>query len=457
MMSYSPFLGDGDFMSKSIQRVSLAFLFAFGLLALAIGRWSIASPDLIARDDNPRRVFVEQQIQRGAIVDRADRVLAETIPASGTLTRHYPQPEAAPAIGYSSINYGQSGVEEALDVILRGPYSFTDQLLHRPRVGRAVRVTIDAQWQSDLAARMKQPGAAIVMSIPDGAVRAMVSRPSFDPNTLDENWKSLSTDPSSPLLNRATQGLYQPGTIFQTLLLADAIEQGKVALTQAVSRPDQPVALNELVIECAHSGPMQTLAEAYANACPGPFADLGVTLGESELISMTQRWRLDTPPSLEIRTTAAPTLTIPLSTTEALNAFATGQGQLTVSPLQMALVAATIGDYGVMPSPFLVQDVQSIDGQWMPYHTGDTENLPRRIISPLTARSILAAMRSQDNASGHGGVAFSGDKQLSWFIGLAPSDQPKYAIVVLIETPTGNAATEAEDIGRSVLEELLRG
>jgi cell division protein FtsI/penicillin-binding protein 2 len=91
----------------------------------------------------------------------------------------------------------------------------------------------------------------------------------------------------------------------------------------------------------------------------------------------------------------------------------------------------------------------------MPYHTGDAAALPQRIISASTARSILAAMRSQDNVSGHGGAAFSGDKQLSWFIGLAPSDQPKYAMAVLIETPTGNAATEAEDIGRSLLEELL--
>jgi peptidoglycan glycosyltransferase len=439
-----------------MQRVSLAFLLAFGLLALAIGRWSIASPGLIARDDNPRRVFVEQRIQRGAIVDRSDRVLAETIPISGTLARHYPQPEAAPLIGYTSINYGQAGVEEALDEVLRGPYGFVDQLLHRPQRGRGVRVTIDSQIQRDLAQRMRQAGAAIVLSIPDGSVLAMASQPSFDPNTLDENWKSLSTDPSSPLLNRVTQGLYQPGAIFQTLLLADAIEHGHVALSDTVTRPDQPIALDQLILECARSGPMQTLAEAYANACPKPFAELGATLGESELISITGRWHLDTPPSLEIRTSAAPTLTLPLSTTEALNAFATGQGPLTVSPLRMAMVAATIGNDGLMQVPFVVKDIQSIDGRWMPYHTGDTENLPQRIVSSHTARSILAAMRSQDNVSGHGGAAFSGDKQLSWFIGLAPSDQPKYAIAVLIETPQGNAATEAEEIGRGVLKELLQ-
>jgi peptidoglycan glycosyltransferase len=441
-------------MSRSIRRVAVALLVAFAALALMIGRWSMAS-DLIARDDNPRRIFVEQHIQRGAIVDRSNRILAETIPISGTLVRHYPQPAVAPAIGYTSINYGQAGVEEALDGVLRGSYGFVDQLLHRPRAGRDVRVTIDLALQTDLARRMTQPGAAIVLSIPDGAILAMASQPTFDPNVLDAQWKALSSDPTSPLLNRVTQGLYQPGAIFQTLVLADAIEHGQAALTETVSRPDDAVALDQVILDCARTGVMQTLADAYANACPKPFADLGATIGESELISITQQWHLDTPPLLEIRTTAAPTVTISLSTTVALNAYAAGQGQLTVSPLQMALVAATIGDNGFMPAPFLVQDVRSIDGQWVAY-SGHGTRTPQHILSASTARSILAAMRTSDRIAGHGGAAFSGDKQLSWFIGLAPNDRPQYAIAVLIETPLGNAATEAEAMGRAVLKTLMQ-
>lgn len=443
-------------MSKSIRRVSFALLIAFALLAIAIGRWSIAAPDLIERDDNPRRIFAELRIQRGSIVDRNDQVLAATIPISGAFTRYYPQPDAAPVTGYYSINYGRSGLEEALDDVLRGAHGFTDDLLHRAQVGRSVRTTLDLAAQQILAEHLQSPGAAIVVSIPDGAVLAMDSHPSFNPNTLDENWKALSTDPSSPLLNRATQGLYQPGAIFETLLLADALEANHVTLTQTVSRPDQPVALDNLVVECAHSGPMLTLADAYANACPAPFADLGVSLEESELISITQRWRLDQVPPIEIRAVAMPTLTLSLSTTEALEAFATGQSQLTVTPLQMALVAATIGSSGLMPRPFVVKDIQAINGQWVPYQPANEARTPQRIIADSTARSVLAAMRTQDNIAGHGGAAFSGNKQLSWFIGLAPSDQPRYAIAVLIETPQGNAATEAEDVGRGILKAVLQ-
>ncbi len=439
-------------MSKSLNRTAAAFLLAFLLLALALGRWSIASPDLVARDDNPRRVFAEQLIQRGSIFDRNDQVLAETVPHSDTLMRRYPFAAAAPVVGYNSINYGAAGVEEALDEVLRGPRDFLDQLLHHRQSGQGVRTTLDSHAQQILSDRLAQPGAAIVLSIPDGAIVALASRPSFDPNTLDQNWKTLSTDPAAPLLNRATQGLYQPGAIFQTIMLADTIERG-VPLTETLAQPDRPLTLDRLTLSCARSdAPPATLTDAYAQACPAPFADLATRLTSGDLISLTQKWKLDQPPRLEIRTSAAPTLTHELSTTLALQSFAAGQGQLTLSPLQMALVAATIGNKGFMPAVFVVKDVQLPDGTWQPY--ANSAQTPVPIVDPVTARAVLQAMRVQGSSAGHGGAAFSGNRQHAWFIGLAPADQPRYAIAVLLEDAAH--ATDAEDMGREVLEELLR-
>jgi penicillin-binding protein A len=437
-------------MSKSIQRISAAFLLAFFLLALALGRWSLVSADLTARDDNPRRVFAEQLILRGSIVDRSDLVLAETVPQSGTLVRRYPFIAAAPVVGYESINYGSAGVEEALDRVLRGPQVFLDQLLHHRQSGQSVRLTIDSNVQRLLTDRLTQPGAAVVLSLPDGAVLGLASNPSFDPNTLDENWKALSTDPAAPLLNRATQGLYQPGAIFQSVLLADAIERG-VMLTETLTQPDRPLTLDRVTLHCLPADrPIHTLADAYAYACPAPFADLAAQLGSTELLSLTQKWKLDQPPSLEIRTSAVPTLTFDLSTTLALQSFGAGQGELTVSPLRMALVAATLGNNGFMPNAFVVKDAQTPEGQWEPYLNNAAAPIP--IIDPTTARALLEALRQQGNTLGQGGAAFSGDRQHAWFIGLAPAEQPKYAIAVLLEDAQN--ATAAEDIGRAVLEEL---
>jgi len=439
-------------MSKSIQRIAAAFLLAFLLLALALGRWSLVSADLTARADNPRRIFSEQLIQRGSIVDRGDQVLAETVPQSGTLIRRYPFVAAAPVVGFDSINYGSAGIEEALDRVLRGPRDFRDQLLHQRQRGQSVRLTIDSTAQRLLTDRLTQPGAAVVVSIPDGAVLALASNPSFDPNTLDENWKVLSTDPAAPLLNRATQGLYQPGAIFESMLLADAIERGAIALTQTLTQPGRPLTLDQVTLHCLPAAQnIRTLADAYAYACPAPFADLAAQLSSTELLSLTQKWKLDQPPPLEIRTSAAPTLTFDLSTTLAVQSFGAGQGELTVSPLRMALVAATLGNNGFMPNAFVVKDVQTLDGQWVPYM--NSAGAPMPVIDPATARALLGALREKGNTLGQGGAAYSGDRQHAWFIGLAPAEQPKYAIAVLLED-TQNA-TDAEAIGRGVLDELM--
>jgi peptidoglycan glycosyltransferase len=204
----------------------------------------------------------------------------------------------------------------------------------------------------------------------------------------------------------------------------------------------------------AHADALPTTpAEAYAQACPAPFADLAAQLTSSDLISLTQKWKLDVPPALEIRTSAAPTVTRDLSTTLALQSYALGQGQLTISPLRMAQVAATIGNNGFMPAAYVVKDVQTSDGQWEPY--ASSAEAPTPIVDPAVAQAVLRAMRVQGNSAGHGGAAISGNRQHAWFIGLAPADQPKYAIAVLLEDAA--KAIDAEDIGRGVLAELIGG
>lgn len=441
-------------MSRSLRPIAAAFLLAFVALALLLGWWTTAAPGLSARDDNPRNVFAEQRIWRGAILDRAGQVLAQSAPLSGTFSRRYPLTDTSPTVGYYSINYGVAGLEEAFDAVLRGNADALDQLLHRPQTGRSIRATIDAELNSKLAARLTQPGALIVLSVPDGQILAAASFPAYDPNLLDADWKTLSADPAAPLLNRVTQGLYQPGAILQTVLLAEGLERRAITLTQARPQLAMPVSLDTLTLTCTYvTQPITTAAEAYTNACPTLFADFGVMLGETQLISITQQWGLTEPPPLEIRTAAAPTLTLALSTTAALQAYATGQGELTVTPLHMARVAVVIGSGGIMPAGQLVSEIQQSDGTWQ---AAKPIGASERLIGVSTARSVLAAMKTIDNVAGHGGAAYSGRKKLSWFIGLAPADAPRYAIAVLLEGPPANAASPAEDVGRAILQTLLR-
>jgi len=440
-------------MSRSLRPTAGAFLLAFAGLALLLGWWTVAAPGLSARDDNPRNVFAEQRIRRGAILDRAGQVLAESVPLSGTFSRRYPLTDTSPTVGYYSINYGVAGLEEAFDAVLRGNADSIDRLLHRPQTGRSIRATIDAELNAELTARLTEPGALVVLSVPDGQVLAATSFPAYDPNTLDADWKTLSADPTAPLLNRVTQGLYQPGAILQTVLLAEGLERQAITLTQAQPQLAAPVSLASLTLNCTHvTQPITTVVDAYADACPALFADFGVALGEAELISITQKWGLTEPPPLEIRTAAAPTLTLALSTTVALQAYAAGQGELTVTPLHMARVAVVIGSGGSMPAGRLVSEIEQPDGTW---REANSIGVSERLIGVSTARSVLAAMKTIDQVAGHGGAAYSGRKKLSWFIGLAPADAPRYAIAVLLEDPPANIAAPAEDLGRAVLQTLL--
>ncbi|MCS6846455.1 MAG: FtsW/RodA/SpoVE family cell cycle protein [Anaerolineae bacterium] len=232
------------------MRLSAGMLAA---LALGTGYWSIArGAELVARADNPRLVEAELATFRGAIFARDGTLLAysscagapqpltpcrerwelreaaESVPHRGATTRYerrYSLPEAAPAVGYYSQRYGVGGLEAFGDATLRGSRTWLDDFLHRPRIGGAITSTLDPNWQRRAAVALRASptltvarGAAIVMNWRTGEVLALASAPTFNPNRLEQDWDRLRTDPDAPLVNRATQGLYQPGMLLQWLI-----------------------------------------------------------------------------------------------------------------------------------------------------------------------------------------------------------------------------------------------
>ncbi len=239
------------------MRLSAALLAA---LALGTGYWSIVrGPELVARADNPRRVEAELATFRGAIYARDGVLLAYSScvgalqplarcdarrgsPSALRYERRYPLPEAAPAVGYYSQRYGVGGLEAFADAALRGSRTWLDDFLHRPRIGQAITTTLDAGWQRRAAAALRAGstlsvahGAAIVMNWRTGEVLALTSAPTFDPNRLEQDWERLRATPDAPLVNRATQGLYQPGLLLRWLIEARAPMTDRAVL----NRPDE--------------------------------------------------------------------------------------------------------------------------------------------------------------------------------------------------------------------------
>ncbi|MCX7681485.1 MAG: FtsW/RodA/SpoVE family cell cycle protein [Anaerolineae bacterium] len=426
---------------------------ALALLALVCGYWAVVRAEALrARADNPRRVLYEQRIIRGRILDRNGSVLAYMeADAHGRLVRRYPVPEAAPVVGYASLRHGTGGIEAALDAALRGEarrpawQAALDELLHRPPQGSDIQLTLDAALQALAQRSLKgRPGTAVILDVRTGEVLALASAPTFDPQRLDEEWERLRVDPAAPLINRATQGLYQPGAALQTVILATALEKQPAILSTSFPYADVPVYVDGVPLRCA-AQPKEpyTLATAYTAACPAPFAALGEAAGTTGLREAFDRWGLTVPPVLELPTAAA-SLEIANPRAEAI-----GQGSLLVSPLHVALVAATLANEGIMPSPHLVARVQKEPrGEWLEHHTAGEE---RRIITPDIARAIVRNWEYRENGIAHWGIALSGKGRPphAWFMGLTLAGGARYAVVVLLEHAT--RPEQVLEIGETLL------
>ncbi len=453
-------------MTGPIRKVSVGLLIAFTALAAVIGYWALVRhASLQARDDNPRLVEAEQRVPRGPIFDRHGVVLARSHPTEGGIQQRVYLTPTIPAVGYYSLKHGVGGIEASGDSMLRGLEGrssgdrFFDELLHRQPDGRGLLLTLDAGLYREILVRMEGQGdapgssegvesiaALVLIDVASGEILTMVSQPTYDPNTLDADWEQLESDPAAPLLNRATQGLYQPGGALQLAVLAAALETDTVALTMTVNAPTRPVIVNGLSLGCTYAPDDQTLVDAVAAACPAPVADLGEQLGAASLVAAFRLWGFDTPPALEI-----PTEADEIDVTDPRLA-AIGQETLTVTPLHLALVAATIGNGGIMPPAHLVLETEDANGDWQPVNP---PGQPVRVIGSDLAERLLDGLRLSDGGQvrGHGSLALAGSDRPShaWFLGWAPAQTPRYAVAVLLEHAGDAGLARAEQIGRDSL------
>lgn len=482
-------------MTTELNRVTRALLVAFALVALSIGYWVVIAADgLKNRDDNARNVIAEQRIVRGTIYDRKGEVLATTRTLeSGLAQRVYPHPEAVGATGYYSFKYGASGIEEAFDRVLRGGdgagwKTLIDEMLHRPQEGGDVRSTIDLDVQQAIVKAMgARGGAAVVAHVPSGRVLGMVSRPGYDPNTLDADWERLTVDAAtSPLLNRVTSGLYQPGGALQIVLLSAILgsysnldENAGFVLNTASAQAAEPVRVNGLELGCLPGTPDEplTLAEAYAYGCPGPFVAL-----LNGRVSPGQLWErfdvlglLRAPELARFRTVPAQTFTPlgPDTSADEYLAAATGQGALTVTPLHMLQVVAAVANQGNGIPLHIVDAVRAADKDgWTPVEIplynpailrSDVAEVVRLTMLQAAAQSpaVRAAQRGDLVLYGHAGVAYAGPDATpySWFLGFVDQTQgdemTAIAAVVVLEGEADPAV--AASVAGDALEAAVNG
>lgn len=465
-------------MERQIHRVGVFFLLSFVVLSAAAGYWQVwRGPALATAPGNPRVLEAERRALRGPIVDRTGQALVTSESGQRAATT----PVVAHATGYFSYRYGRTGIERARHGILSGldgvpPFAgLLRDVSGAPRRGGSVQLTIDRQLQAVADRALGDGrGAVVLIDIRTGAVLVALSKPYFDTARVDQLWPSLSQDEARPLYNRASQGLYVPGSTFKLVTAAAALDTGLLQPSTMVSDPTGETVIDGFRITDAERPPRPTFDFAHALAWSSNvvFAQVGVQLGEERLRDYAGRFgmgrqlpfELETSPTSISRTASSPTA--PMSRI-LLASTAFGQGELLMSPLQMALVGAAIARDGDVPQPYVVDQVRGPTGAVLVRTQPGTLG---RAISPRTAGQLremmaLAVEEGFSRAAAVPGVRIGGKTGTaqsvpglpdhSWFVGIAPVERPRLAIAVLKEFG-GWGSEEAAPAARQMLEQALQ-
>jgi len=449
-----------------------------------------------------RTIDLLNSITRGSIYDRSGRTLVhDQVLEDGTIQRIYNEPSLAHTIGYvSGIRTGISGLERSYNETLLGldrPDVQLNQILHQPITGSDLVLTIDSQVQGAAARALgERNGAILVLDGHSGAVLALASSPRFDPNRILEADYSAglladcgpdnpagSPGCPSPLLNRATQGLYTPGSTWKTVTLIAALDTGQVT-PQTVFDFGEPRRDSQgniyyvyevdggVIPDPNHREDRLVLPMAYARSANAAFARLGDEMPPEVFLDYAQRLGFSRPEpfSLEIDYSPAQLAAPPdevLGNNLLRAATAIGQGELLASPLSMAMVLLPVLNEGDMPLPYLVQGIYSPSGRLQ-------ENLPNRqvlrdLFKPETARQVREIMvEAVERGSGRqaaipGAVVGgkTGTAQLggaqephAWFIGYAERGDQAVIAAVLIEN-AGQGSSVATPIFAEVVSVAL--
>ncbi|GLP78598.1 D,D-transpeptidase PbpA [Mycobacterium antarcticum] len=489
-------------MNTSLRRISLAIM---GLIVLLLANATLTQvfrADGLRSDPRNQRVLLDEYSRQRGQISAGGQLLAYSTSTDGhfRFLRVYPNPQAyAPVTGFYSLLYSSTGLERAEDTILNGSDErlfgrrLADFFTGRDPRGGNVATTINPQVQQAAWEAMQKgcnggpcKGSVVALEPSTGKILGMVSSPSYDPNLLashdgnvqSEAWQQLRDDPESPLVNRAISETYPPGSTFKVITTAAALANGATADSQVTAAariplPDSTATLENYGGSSCGNGPTTTLRVAFAKSCNTAFVDLGIRTGADALRSTAQAFGIDgAPPPIPLQVAASSIG--PIDDKAALGMSSIGQKDVALTPLQNAMIAATVANGGVTMQPYLVDGLKGPD---LGNISSTSPRELRRAVSPQVASTLTDLMIDAEQVTQQTG-AISGVQIASktgtaehgsdprntpphaWYIAFAPAKAPKVAIAVLVEnggdrlSATGGAL--AAPIGRATIAAALR-
>jgi peptidoglycan glycosyltransferase len=458
-------------VNRPIRHVATAALALFGLLFLNVNYLQLVRAESLRNNPRNNRLLLDEYSRPRGDIIAGREALAESKETHDRLkfVRVYADGDDAlakafaPITGSYSLVFGATGIERAYNDTLTGNDDrlfvdrVSDLLTGRTPQGGSVVLTIDPDLQRLAAQQLgNRRGAVVALDPRTGAVLAMASSPSYDPNVLSSHDPAgiraanerLLKDTDRPLVNRAAEEVYPPGSTFKVITAAAALENGfhpdtKVDCASSIPLPLTRVRLRNFSGESCPS--KVTLTEALQHSYNTSFATVGMKVGADEIQRTAEAFGFNARPDLPLRT-------VDSAFPQGLNApqtaqSAIGQFDVRATPLQMAQVAAAVANGGRLMRPYVVSEIRAPD------LTPLDRTEPReqsRAISATTARELTAMMVAVVRAgtgtraqipgvevAGKTGTAQNAGPAHAWFVGFAPANDPKIAVAVLVENGGG--------------------
>ncbi len=457
------------------NRSSVVFTYVFSFLLFGvIGYYSYfiitKGTTVINNSYNPRQDLLATQVTRGKILSADGNILAQTVTMDdGTEVRVYPYGSMfSHTVG--RFLKGRSGIELSENFTLltsniNGFEKLTNEFAGEKNPGDNVVTTLNTKLQqAAYDALGDYKGAVVVLEPSTGKILAMVSKPDYNPNTVSVDWENLVNSSNSVLLNRATQGLYPPGSTFKILTALEFMRENPDYDNYTYTCEGEGV-FNHIAIHCAGNSVhgTESLLQSFKNSCNTSFANLGTSLNMDSFRAFCNSFLFNTTLPTSFKTSASSFVLDGTTDLTDLPQTVIGLGKTTITPLHNALIAATIANGGVMMTPYFVDRVETADGDVV------SKNRPQAygsIISTNEAATITEFMKEVVN-SGTGtklnnmsvdvaGKTGSADYEIgkdshAWFVGFAPADNPEIAISVIVES-VGTGSAYAVPITKKVLE-----
>lgn len=452
--------------NKDLIKASYFFVFLFFSLAVYLGYFNIYRAEKInSNTNNTKQESRQEQIIRGSIYSADGEILAGTnVDAEGEETRLYPFNNVfAHVVGYYT--NGKSGIESVANYELMSSHaSILKQLENNTqdtRVrGDSVVLTLDSRLQQacyDALGYYK--GAVVVMEPSTGKILAMVSKPDFDPNTISQDWDSLISDSSnSSLFNRAAQGQYPPGSTFKILTTLAYLREHPEDYDDYQYNCTGSISREDVTITC-YNGSVhgsESLGESFLHSCNGSFANIGMELDNEEFKKVCEDFGFNS--DLPISIPASQSLFKLGKNASYGEEMMTGigQGETVVSPLQMALVTSAVANGGVMMEPYLIDRVETYDGDLVKQYKSSKYKEPMtaeeagiladfmtRTVEEGTASALSGLSYTAAGKTGSAEYEIDGSNKSthSWFTGYSNVNNPDIVVSVIAED--GGAGSEA--------------